>query len=54
MIFVFDKRTKALVGVATQVFDNGAWREPTVEELYPNADRSNLGFFMSRTRRNTP
>lgn len=44
MIFVYDKRTQELVGVATKVFDNGNLREPTLEELYPDRDRSNLGF----------
>jgi hypothetical protein len=45
MIFIYDKQTNDLVGVATEVFDNGNWREPTLEELYPDRDRSNLGFF---------
>lgn len=44
MIFVFDKETKNLVGMATRVFDNGTWREPTLEELYPNADHSKWGY----------
>lgn len=44
MIFVYDKRTHELVGLATKVFDNGNLREPTIEELYPDRDRSNLGF----------
>jgi hypothetical protein len=44
MIFVFDKETKHFVGMATRVFDNGTMREATVEELYPNTDRSKLGF----------
>lgn len=43
MIFVFDKTTKQFVGMATRVFDNGTWREATMEELYPNADHSKLG-----------
>jgi hypothetical protein len=45
MIVVYEKETLKRVGVAAQVFDNGHWREPTVEELYPNADHSTLGFF---------
>ena len=44
MIVVYDKRTNNFVGVATGVFDNGNWREPTLEELYPR-DCSNLGCF---------
>lgn len=44
MIFVFDKATKQFVGTASRVFDNGTWREATVEELYPNTDHSKLGF----------
>jgi hypothetical protein len=43
MIFVYEKGTNKFVGVATQIFDNGTWREATLEELYPNADRSKLG-----------
>lgn len=43
MIVVFDKSTHELVGVSPQVFDNGVWREPTLEELYPDVDRSKLG-----------
>lgn len=45
MIVVYEKETLKRVGVAAQVFDNGRWREPTVEELYPDADHSKLGFF---------
>jgi hypothetical protein len=44
MIFIFDKATKQFFGMATRVFDNGTWRETTIEELYPNADASKLGF----------
>lgn len=44
MIFVFDKETKQFVGMATRVFDNGNWREATVEELYPHEDHTKLGF----------
>jgi hypothetical protein len=44
MIVVYNKDTKQFVGVATRVFDNGRWREPTLEELYPNADRTKLGY----------
>jgi hypothetical protein len=44
MIFIFDKSTQELFGMATRVFDNGTWRDATLEELYPNADHSKLGF----------
>lgn len=44
MIVVFDKQTKKFVGMAPQIFDNGQWREPTLEELYPDTDREKLGF----------
>lgn len=44
MIIVYERKTKKLVGVAAQVFDNGRWREPTIEELYPGADLHKLGF----------
>jgi hypothetical protein len=43
MIFIFDRTSKEVVGMATEVFDNGSWREATLEELYPDRDRSNLG-----------
>ena len=45
MIFIFDKATKQFFGMASRVLDNGTLREPTIEELYPNADVSKLGFF---------
>lgn len=43
MIFVYEKGSNKFMGVATQVFDNGTWREATLQELYPNADHSKLG-----------
>lgn len=43
MIFVYEKGSNKFVGVATQIFDNGTWREATLQELYPNADHSKLG-----------
>src|SRR5690242_19734119 len=43
MIFVYEKGTNKFVGVAAQIFDNGHWREATLEELYPNSDHSKLG-----------
>jgi hypothetical protein len=42
MIIIFDKKAKKLVGLATQVSDNGEWREPTLEELYPDRDCEEL------------
>lgn len=44
MIFVYEKGTNKYLGMAGQIFDNGAWREATVEELFPNADPSKMGF----------
>jgi hypothetical protein len=44
MIIVYDKKNHKFMGMATRVFDSGKWREPTLEELFPNKDRSNLGF----------
>jgi len=43
MIFVYEKGSNKFLGVATQIFDNGTWREATIQELYPNADHSKLG-----------
>lgn len=45
MIVVYDKETKAFVGMAFQIFDGQKQRDYTLEELYPNLDRSKLGFF---------
>ncbi|NEP35883.1 Ig-like domain-containing protein [Moorena sp. SIO3B2] len=36
MIIIFDKKTKKLVSFAGRILDSGKWREPTLEELYPN------------------
>ncbi|MCB0521307.1 MAG: Ig-like domain-containing protein [Lewinellaceae bacterium] len=44
MIIIYEKGTNKFLGATTQVFDNGTWREATLEELYPNADRSKMGF----------
>ncbi|ETX00129.1 Ig-like domain-containing protein [Candidatus Entotheonella palauensis] len=43
MIVVFEKKSNKLKGVAARVFDNGHWREPKLEELYPNAAPDELG-----------
>jgi hypothetical protein len=45
MIIVYRKKTMEFVGAAARVFDSGKWREPTMEELYPNEDPQTLGFF---------
>lgn len=42
MLIVYDKNTHAIVGYCSRIFDSGKWREPTMEEIYPNKDRSNL------------
>ncbi|MGB8698138.1 MAG: Ig-like domain-containing protein, partial [Thermosynechococcaceae cyanobacterium] len=43
MMILFDKNTRKFLGTASQVFDNGTWREATIAELYPNADPSQIG-----------
>lgn len=43
MIFIYEKGTNKFLGVATQIFDNGTWREATIQELYPDADHSKMG-----------
>lgn len=45
MVFIYEKGTNKLVGVTTKVFDNGVWREATLEELYPN-DHEKLGMLV--------
>ena len=42
MLIVYDKNTEKIVGHCSRVFDSGKWREASLEELYPNKDRSNL------------
>jgi hypothetical protein len=43
MIFVYEKGSNKFLGLAAQIFDNGKWREATLQELYPNADLSKMG-----------
>jgi hypothetical protein len=43
MTFIYEKGTNKFLGVATQIFDNGNWRDATLQELYPNTDHSNMG-----------
>jgi len=42
MLIVYDRTTGAIVGHCSTVFDSGKWREATVDELFPNRDRTNL------------
>jgi hypothetical protein len=42
MIIVYNRGTGEIVGHCSRVFDSGKWREPTIEELFPNLDRTNL------------
>jgi hypothetical protein len=44
MIIVFEKTTNNIVGIASNVLDSGILREPTIEELYPDMDREELGY----------
>jgi hypothetical protein len=43
MIFIYEKGSNKFLGLATRIFDNGNWREATLQELYPNADHSKMG-----------
>ncbi|MGB8698137.1 MAG: Ig-like domain-containing protein [Thermosynechococcaceae cyanobacterium] len=43
MMIIFDRQTKEILSLASQVFDNGQWRETSLEELYPNTDHSQWG-----------
>lgn len=40
MMIIYDRQTRELVSYAGQVFDNGEWRESTLQEIYPNTDHS--------------
>ena len=42
MLIVYDRNTSEIVGHCSSVFDSGKWREPTLEELFPNRDRASL------------
>lgn len=46
MIFIYEKGTNKYKGFATRVFDNGTYREATVEELFPYEDHSKLGYII--------
>lgn len=43
MMVIYDLQTKELLNFAGQIFDNGEWREPRLEEIYPNVDHSKWG-----------
>lgn len=43
MIFVYEKGSNKYLGMAGRIYDNGDWREATLEELYPNDDHSKMG-----------
>lgn len=42
MLVVYDPATMQIIGHASRVFDNGQWREATIEELFPRRDRTKL------------
>jgi len=42
MIIIYNRVSGEIVGHCSRVFDSGKWREPTLEELFRNQDRSNL------------
>jgi len=43
MLIVYDSATGEIIGHASRIFDNGKWREATLEEIFPNRDPSKLG-----------
>jgi hypothetical protein len=43
MLIVYDATTGEIIGHCSSVFDNGKWREATLEETFPNRDASKLG-----------
>ncbi len=42
MLVVYDPTTGEIIGHCSRVFDNGKWREATIEEIFPERDRSKL------------
>jgi hypothetical protein len=42
MLVVYDSTTGEIIGHCSRVFDNGKWREATIEEIFPERDRSKL------------
>ena len=42
MLIIYDKNTEKIVGHCSRVFDSGKWRESTLDEIYPNTDKSSL------------
>jgi hypothetical protein len=43
MLIVYDLATGEIIGHASRLFDNGKWREATLEEIFPNRDPSKVG-----------
>jgi hypothetical protein len=44
LIIVYDRNTGEVVGHCSRVFDAGKWRDATIDELFPNRDKSNLAY----------
>jgi hypothetical protein len=44
VVIIYDKSVDEITGYCSSVYDSGRWREPSLEELYPNRDLGNLGF----------
>jgi len=42
MMIVYDTTTGIVIGHCSRIFDSGKWREATIEEIFPNQDRSKL------------
>lgn len=42
MIVVYNRSTGAIVGHCSRIFDSGRWREASLDELYPDYEKSNL------------
>lgn len=42
MLIVYNPKTGAILGHCGQIFHNGVWREPTLEEIFPDQDRSQV------------
>jgi hypothetical protein len=42
MLVVYDSTTGKIIGHCSRIFDNGKWREATIEEIFPQRDRSKL------------
>lgn len=42
MLIIYNKNSGEIVGHCSRVYDSGKFREATMEELYPNQDRTSL------------